>query len=286
MSDPLETLVDTASLSRRVERWRGAGQRVALVPTMGDLHDGHLGLVEVAKENADRVVVSIFVNPLQFGPSEDFERYPRDLANDQKKLLAVGADALFAPHVNEVYPDGIHAAPAYDTGELGRILCGSSRPGHFDGVATVVGRLFDLVRPDCAVFGKKDYQQLLVVRHLVAVRQDDIEIIGAAILREVDGLAMSSRNRYLDTDQRRTAPALFKLMRQAADAIAADPESAGQVLSRSESDLAAAGFEPEYLTLRRASDLAPPAVDDTELILLAAARLGDTRLIDNLLFSL
>lgn len=282
----MRTLSDPLSLTQCVDQWRQAKQRVAFVPTMGDLHQGHLDLVAQAHRHADRVVVSVFVNPLQFGPSEDFERYPRNLDSDEHKLRAADADLLFAPDVDDVYPNGTDATPGFETGELGNILCGRSRPGHFDGVATVVGRLFDLVRPDCAVFGQKDFQQLLVIRQLAASRSDDIDIIAAPIKRESDGLAMSSRNRYLSTDHRLIAPVLHAKMSEAVSQINADPGAAGQILEKCSEDLVGVGFDVEYLELRRVADLASAVDGDKSLILLAAARLGETRLIDNLLFSL
>lgn len=264
-----------------VRDWRGAGERIGFVPTMGNLHAGHLGLVEEVRAHAGRTVVSIFVNPTQFGPGEDFDRYPRTESEDATKLARAGADLLFLPGVEEMYPGGTDGATFVEVPRLSDRFCGASRPGHFRGVATVVARLFNLVQPDAAVFGMKDYQQLLVIRRMVRDLGFPVEVIGAATAREADGLAMSSRNQYLSAGERETAPRLYQVLRETAERLG---KAAGETL---EDDamraLAAAGFVPEYVAIRRAADLEPAAGEDRELVILAAARLGTTRLIDNLL---
>ncbi len=272
---------DIPRLRALVADWRRAGQRIALVPTMGNLHDGHLSLVRDALGRADRVVASVFVNPLQFGPTEDFASYPRTLERDRVRLAGAGAHCLFAPGESEVYPNGRDGQTRVEVPGISTILCGASRPGFFQGVATVVAKLFNMVQPDVAVFGEKDYQQLLVIRRMVADLNLPIDVVGAPIVREPDGLAMSSRNAYLSAEERAVAPALWSALRHTAGAI-----RAGCARADAESDaarmLAAAGFRPDYVCVRRAIDLEPVGPDDRDLIILAAAHLGRARLIDNL----
>lgn len=272
---------DIPGLRERVAEWRRNGRRIGLVPTMGNLHDGHLTLVRQAMDLADRVVVSLFVNPLQFGPSEDFDRYPRTLERDCEAVGAVGAHCLFAPDEQQVYPSGRDQQTRVEVVGLSDLLCGASRPGFFQGVATVVTKLFNMVQPDLAVFGEKDYQQLLVIRRLVADLNLPIEIVPAPIVREADGLAMSSRNAYLKPSERETAPALQRVLQRAAAAL-----QGGDKIADAEWDaareLTAVGFRPDYISVRRAEDLAPAGPGDRELIILAAAYLGNARLIDNL----
>ena len=266
-----------------VRTWRAAGEGVALVPTMGDLHAGHLALVERAREQSRRVVVSIFVNPLQFGAGEDYETYPRTLERDRERLAALGADAVFAPDVTALYPRGLEQAVRVVVPGLEDILCGAERPGHFAGVATVVTRLFNSVEPDLAVFGEKDYQQLLIIQRLIDDLAFGIELCAVPTVREADGLALSSRNRYLSAEQRAIAPELHAALRAAADAIAGGERNFPQVSERARERLAAAGLEPGYFEVRRAVDLAPATANDHahDLRVLAAARLGAARLIDN-----
>lgn len=265
-----------------VQAWRRAGDRTAFVPTMGNLHAGHIELVRQARGLADRVVVSIFVNPLQFGVNEDFASYPRTLDEDRQQLGQVGTDLVFIPAVATVYPDGQEVQTRVLVPGLSGILCGASRPGHFEGVATVVCKLFNLVQPDLAVFGEKDFQQLSIIRRMVRDLCLPIEILGVPTVREVDGLAMSSRNGYLTPSERRQAPALYRVLRGLAERVRAGDRDFPRLEREGIEALTAEGFRPDYLSLRRIEDLQPPGVDDQRLILLAAAFLGRTRLIDNL----
>ncbi|MCW4153595.1 pantoate--beta-alanine ligase [Halomonas sp. 18H] len=259
---------------------RRAGQRIGLVPTMGNLHDGHLALVAAARQHADIVVASIFVNPTQFGPGEDLEAYPRTLEADCARLREAGCDLVFVPDERTLYPRGGQRQTRVSVPEVSQGLCGGSRPGHFDGVATIVTMLFNLVQPDLACFGEKDYQQLAVIRRLVEDLHLPIEIIGVPIVRDADGLAMSSRNGYLTTDQRRTAPHLQQTLRELGDALEAGAEVSA-TLQEGRQRLCEAGFEPDYLELR-AADLSESNASAGDAVLLAAAWLGSTRLIDNL----
>jgi len=277
-------IVNTVSeLRDAVRAWRSAGQSVALVPTMGNLHAGHLALVSKAKEKADRVVVSIFVNPTQFGVGEDFETYPRTEQDDQEKLNASGADALFLPAVSEVYaPD---AKTIVSIAGLSEWYCGASRPGHFDGVATVVCKLFNMVQPDTALFGLKDFQQLTVIRTMVKDLNFPIEIVGVETVREASGLAMSSRNGYLTSEEKTVAAQLYRSLCIARDAVLAGQKSYEEIESRALLYLRGYGFQPEYFAVCRASDLKKADMNDVDLVLLTATRLGKTRLIDNIYFS-
>jgi len=280
----MDTLHTIAQLRAHIGGWRREGLCIALVPTMGALHLGHRRLVEEARARADRVVATIFVNPLQFGPREDFEAYPRDLSADTRMLADQGVDLLFAPQVSEVYPAGPGAATRVEVPGISDILCGASRPGHFAGVATVVLKLFNMVQPDVALFGEKDYQQLAVIRRMVRDLDVSVEVVGVATVREPDGLALSSRNRYLDARERAAAPALYRALRQVAEAVTAGTDPHVEE-SRAVASLAQAGFEPEYVRVLRAGDLAQPQAADRDLVVLGAARLGRARLIDNLAFS-
>lgn len=277
----MKTLHQIPELRALIADWRRAGDRVALVPTMGNLHAGHLNLVEQALTQADRVVTSLFVNPLQFGPNEDLDAYPRTLARDTEILAAAGNHCLFAPNEAEVYPDGREGRARVEVPGFSDILCGAARPGHFTGVATVVTKLFNMVQPEVALFGKKDFQQLLVIRRLCRDLNLDIEIIGCATVREADGLAMSSRNAYLSPKQRAQAPQLYAQLQQAADAVRLG-EALPAIEREASQQLAALGFSPDYVSIRRQEDLAEPSPDDRSLVILAAARLGKARLIDNL----
>jgi pantoate--beta-alanine ligase len=265
-----------------VRDWHRDGLSIALVPTMGNLHDGHISLLTRAREIADRTVVSIFVNPIQFGHGEDYERYPSTLDEDAEQLRARGPDLLFAPDLAELYPGGIDQDTRVLVPGLSNILCGAFRPGHFSGVATVVTKLFVNVQPDVALFGEKDYQQLLVIRRLVADLCMPVEVVGMPIIREADGLAMSSRNAYLDEDQRRRAATIYRTLQAAAAELCAGRRSPAEIEAAGLQQLGEAGFEPEYFSIRRSADLGEPGPEDTQLTILAAAWLGEARLIDNL----
>ncbi len=262
-------------------------QRVAFVPTMGNLHQGHLDLVGMARARADTVVASIFVNRLQFAPNEDFDRYPRTLAHDVAALTRAGCDIAFAPDERELYPEpqGFKLSPPT---EIADILEGAFRPGFFTGVATVVHKLFNIVQPQMAVFGKKDYQQLMIIRRMVAQMALPIEIIGAETTRAADGLALSSRNGYLSANERAEAPQLAQALRQLTERHRAPADRTPHALAASAeqalADLQRRGWQPDYLTVRRQRDLQPPQSVDDALVVLAAARFGPTRLIDNLEF--
>ena len=266
-------------MQARVRLWKQVGLRIAFVPTMGNLHAGHLDLVQAALEAADRVVVSIFVNPLQFDEAEDFAAYPRTLEADLAKLAECGVDAVFTPAEETLYPRGRQDITFVEVPGLGEILEGAHRPGHFRGVTTVVAKLFHIVQPEVAVFGEKDFQQLLIVRRMVADLDFPVTILARPTVREADGLAMSSRNRRLDSGQRRIAPALYRVLRETAEALRRGGEPAA--LERAGmARLEAAGFRPEYVAIRAAADLGPPR-PGAPAVVLGAARLGRVRLIDN-----
>ncbi len=266
-----------------IHTWKAAGERIAFVPTMGNLHAGHCQLVKAAKEKADKVVVSIFVNPTQFGVGEDFDSYPRTEAQDQDKLRAIATDVVFQPTVLEMYSP--HAKTVVSVTGLSELYCGASRVGHFDGVATVVCKLFNMVQPDIALFGLKDFQQLAVIRTMVKDLNMPVEIIGIETVRETNGLAMSSRNGYLTPEQRQTAHVLYQVLCQAREAILAGNGDYANVEQQALLALQQAGFQPDYFRVCRSNDLASAQLDDTELVLLTAAKLGKTRLIDNLSFT-
>lgn len=272
-----------AALREQVAKRGGAGQRIAFVPTMGSLHAGHLRLVTEARRHAPVVVASIFVNPLQFGPSEDFDAYPRAPKADQAALESVGVDMLFMPEEREMYPRGAGQMTRIEVPGLSEILCGAFRPGHFTGVATVVNRLFNLVQPDVAVFGKKDYQQWMVVRRMVEDLGMPVEIVGVETVRESDGLAMSSRNRYLSAPERVLAPQLHGALAGMRERVLSGATPVAAEVWAGET-LRASGFRPDYVSIRRQEDLEPAGDEDRELVALAAAWLGRTRLIDNLEF--
>ncbi len=270
-----------ADLRRQVREWRAQGDRIALVPTMGNLHPGHLELVRRAQQPGQRVLVSLFVNPLQFGPREDFAAYPRTPEADRRLLEQVGADLQFTPAADEVYPRGLSAHTRVEVPEISDMLCGASRPGHFAGVATVVCKLLQMAQPDLALFGEKDFQQLLVIRRMVEDLCMPVEIQGLATVREADGLAMSSRNAYLTAEERAQAPRLYQALRNASAALIQGC-SRPDVERIARAELESAGFRPDYVSVRRAQDLAVPEPGDRELVILAAAYLGRARLIDNL----
>lgn len=295
----MRTVRTIAELRGMIHTWRSKGERIAFVPTMGNLHAGHIHLMAQAAHRADRVVASIFVNPMQFGANEDFSTYPRTLATDSIALAENGVHALFAPEVSELYPSGA-VAPALPASAalvlpcaaenttrievvgLTDILCGASRPGHFVGVATVVNKLFNIVQPDIAVFGEKDYQQLLVIGRMVADLCLPITILGVPTVREPDGLAMSSRNGYLTAQQRANAPHLYQALRAAHESMMCGARDYALVAEQGMQALRDGGFSPDYFTVRRKDDLMPPEPGDSELVILAAAWLDKTRLIDNI----
>lgn len=278
----MKVVATVEQLRDQVRRWRATGMSVALVPTMGNLHAGHLELVRLARQLADRCLVTIFVNPLQFGEGEDLASYPRTLETDREKLLSAETDMLFTPSVEEVYPNGQRAQTRVEVPELSDLLCGASRSGHFVGVATVVCKLFNMAQPDLAVFGEKDYQQLLVIRRMVADLALPVKIVGMATAREPDGLARSSRNSYLSKAEREIAPRLYQTLQNTAQAIAAGENDLDSLEASAQAMLRAAGFRPDYYSVRRVADLMPPEGGDQELVVLAAAWLGRPRLIDNL----
>lgn len=282
----MKTVRTIASLRENLRGWRGFNETVALVPTMGNLHAGHMSLVNLARTLADRVVVSIFVNPTQFGPGEDFAAYPRTLDKDRRQLTRANVDILFAPPVEEIYPDREHAGTVVSVPGLSGILCGQFRPGHFDGVASVVTRLFNIVQPDSAVFGQKDYQQLLVIRRLQSDLHLSVKIVAAVTAREPDGLALSSRNQYLDGAQRATAPGLHRTLAGCAASLLQGSREFAELENRGMAGLVAAGFIPDYFAIRDAADLSPPKPSSRNLVVLAAGHLGRARLIDNVLVDL
>lgn len=278
----MNTVKTVRELRAAVARARSEGKQVGLVPTMGNLHSGHAALVTKAAQRADFVVASIFVNPLQFGPSEDLDKYPRTLAADQEKLFEAGCNLLFAPTVDEMYPDGMGVQTRVSVPQLSEGLCGASRPGHFEGVATVVSKLFNMVQPDIAVFGQKDFQQLAVIRAMVRDLNMPIQIIGEPTVRAEDGLALSSRNGYLNAEQRATAPVVYRTLNQLADGIRQGRRDFPALIAEGQQTLVAAGLKPDYLEVRQALALRPATATDRDLVILVAAYLGPTRLIDNL----
>jgi pantoate--beta-alanine ligase len=277
----MEAVTRIEALRGRVSAWRQQGLRVGLVPTLGNLHQGHLKLVTEARRHADRVVVSIFVNPTQFGPAEDFAAYPRTPREDAELLDQAAAELLFQPDVAEMYPAGHQHSTVVDVPELSGLLCGVFRPGHFAGVATVVTKLFDIVQPQVALFGEKDFQQLTIVRRVVADLFLPIEIIAVPTVRESDGLAMSSRNRYLTVAERAVAPALYRSLLDAKARIESGDSRFDAIQQSGMRALESAGFKPQYFAIVQADNLQPAQATSTELVILAAARLGKARLIDN-----
>lgn len=268
-------------LVEQLTEWRQNDEHVALVATMGNLHSGHISLIELAREHAERVVVSVFVNPTQFGPDEDFDDYPRTMEKDTRRLKMAAADVIFAPDVETMYPFGVEDATIVSVPRLTEHFCGASRPGHFDGVTSVVARLFSLVQPDIAVFGQKDYQQQLVITHMCADLSLPIKIIAAETVREDDGLAMSSRNQYLNDEQRALAPALYDILSHAGHELQNGKRDFQQLEADAVQALEAKGFTVEYVAIRRAQNLEIPNRDCDELVVMAAAKLDKVRLIDN-----
>ncbi|HEU4619260.1 MAG TPA: pantoate--beta-alanine ligase [Gammaproteobacteria bacterium] len=281
---PMPLAATAEEVRERVEAWREARQTVVLVPTLGNLHEGHLSLVRLARNIGDRVVVSIFVNPTQFGPTEDFAHYPRTLEEDRAKLAEAGTvDLLFVPDEKEIYPFGTERAVRFVLPPLSRELCGATRPGHFDGVASVVCRLLNVVEPNTLVLGRKDYQQLVLVEHMVADLRLPVRVVSGATFREPDGLAMSSRNRYLTEAERGRAPRLHAVLEETQQRLRAGSRDYSALEREAMDRLREAGFRPDYVEVRRAAGLTKPETGDdaSALIVLAAAWLGGARLLDN-----
>ncbi len=282
--DGFSTIVKTihriSAIRRLVSSWQQAGQRVALVPTMGNLHAGHVSLVDLARRRADRVVASIFVNPTQFGPGEDYASYPRTLAEDRHRLRLAGVDAVLVPAVSEMYPWGESDGVRVSVPGLSTVLCGAFRPGHFDGVTAIVLRLVNVVQPDLAVFGEKDYQQLIILRRMVADLHLPVRLLGGPTVREADGLAMSSRNQYLTRCEREIAPRLRGILLQCGSRLLGGDRNFAAIERSAMRALSKTGFRPDYVAIRDAMDLSLPQ-GARSLRILAAARLGRARLIDN-----
>ncbi|HAW3826711.1 TPA: pantoate--beta-alanine ligase [Escherichia coli] len=275
-------IIETLPLLRQqIRRLHMEGKRVALVPTMGNLHDGHMKLVDEAKARADVVVVSIFVNPMQFDRPEDLARYPRTLQEDCEKLNKRKVDLVFAPSVKEIYPNGTETHTYVDVPGLSTMLEGASRPGHFRGVSTIVSKLFNLVQPDIACFGEKDFQQLALIRKMVADMGFDIEIVGVPIMRAKDGLALSSRNGYLTAEQRKIAPGLYKVLSSIADKLQAGERDLDEIIAIAGQELNEKGFRADDIQIRDADTLLEVSETSKRAVILVAAWLGDARLIDN-----
>lgn len=280
----MQTVQDVPALRAAIRGWRTQGQTVGFVPTMGNLHAGHQSLIRLARARTERVVASVFVNPTQFGPNEDYDRYPRTLVQDQAVLAEQDCDLLFAPEVATMYPFGPQHSVSVRVPRITDTLEGAHRPGHFDGMATVVCKLFNLVQPDVAVFGQKDFQQLKVVERMVRDLGLPVKVVAAPILRADDGLALSSRNQYLSTEERARAPLIHDTLQKMRELLA-QGHPCQAIEQTAAARLARAGFVPDYVAIRRAEDLAEPAEGEhAGLVALVAARLGNTRLIDNLLF--
>ena len=273
-------------LRTAIAEWRAAGDTIALVPTMGNLHKGHMGLISLAANSAEHVIVSVFVNPTQFGPNEDFESYPRTLEVDARKLARAGVDVLFAPDVQDMYPRGIADATEVFVPGLSDQLCGEFRPGHFRGVTSVVCRLLNICTPNVAVFGNKDYQQLVILSRMVEDLHIPVQLLADETERDANGLALSSRNSKLNEDQLATAANIYKALQDVAAALRAGGSAFIDLEKAAVTQLTAAGLQPEYVAIRNAADLGLPKKNTRSLAVLAAARLGDVRLIDNVLVEL
>ncbi|MBB5320798.1 pantoate--beta-alanine ligase [Marinobacter oulmenensis] len=278
----MRTVHSLKELRTILRGYRQQGKTIGLVPTMGNLHDGHISLVRKATEAADVVVTSIFVNPMQFGANEDLDTYPRTLADDQEKLRLAGNTLVFAPTAEEIYPEGLARQTRVVVPEVSEGHCGASRPGHFEGVATVVSMLFNMVQPDFAVFGEKDFQQLAVIRKMARDLLIPVEVIGAPTVREADGLAKSSRNGYLSEEERAIAPTLYRALETTVAELASGRTDFEALETEAQQTLTGAGFRPDYFNIVNSQTLKPATAEDPELTVLAAAFLGTTRLIDNL----
>lgn len=281
----MKTETTIAGLRAAVRAARKAGKSIAFVPTMGNLHAGHITLIAHARRRADVVIASIFVNPTQFGANEDFDKYPRTLPADSAMLAEAQCDLLFAPEAREMYPDGRSQPTQVSVSGITETLCGASRPGHFTGVATVVSKLFNIVQPDMAFFGEKDYQQLAVIRQMAQDLCFPVEVVGVPTVRAEDGLALSSRNGFLSPEERKAAAQLYQTLGNLRQAIESGQRDYASLSGAARLHLGKCGFEPDYVEIVR-QDLAPAGPDDTRLVILVAARLGTTRLIDNLAFDL
>jgi len=270
-----------AAVRERIHGWRHEGLRIAFVPTMGNLHAGHVSLIESARRHGQRFIASIFVNPMQFGPNEDFAHYPRTPREDARMLADAGCSLMFMPDVAEIYPHGAERATRIEVPGLSRILDGEFRPGHFEGVSTVVAKLFHIVEPDVAVFGEKDFQQLTVIRRMVADLCMPVEIVGAPTVRDADGLAMSSRNQYLTPAERARAPQIYQALQAAAARLQAGDADFTGIERAGFQALESVGFQPDYFSVRQAHDLSTATATARHLVILTAARIGKARLIDN-----
>jgi len=277
----METVQDIKSLRSKINQWRQEGKKIAFVPTMGNLHQGHISLVNAAKSQAEIVIASIFINPMQFGANEDIDNYPRTMANDQQKLIAAGCDLLFTPTPEIIYPKGLDRQTYIEVPNVSDGYCGESRPGHFRGVSTVVCKLFNLVQPDSAYFGLKDYQQVQVIQTMVEDLSMPIEIIPIETVREASGLALSSRNNYLTETEKAIAPALSQNIRWLAEQIKDNNDFIG-LAKKAASSIDDTGMKTDYIHICHARTLQPASEDDKELVILAAAHCGKARLIDNL----
>jgi len=273
-------------LRQYVQHWKDHGQSIAFIPTMGNLHAGHMSLIEKGQSLSDRTICSIFVNPMQFGPNEDWDHYPRSLDSDLRQLEAIGCDLVYLPTASELYPEGLDRISHVEVTDLTDNYEGAHRPGHFTGVATVVLKLFNIVRPDVSVFGKKDYQQYRVISKMVADFNLDVQIIGQETTREASGLAASSRNQYLDAAQKQQAALIYQVLKQAAREIEEGERDFEAVQQRALKTLAEAGFKTDYFTVCNAETLVPASAGDRDLVILVTAGLGATRLLDNIEISL
>ncbi|MBE0420259.1 MULTISPECIES: pantoate--beta-alanine ligase [Pseudoalteromonas] len=278
----MQSITEIKSLRSQIKAWRQAGLSIALVPTMGNLHLGHFSLVEKAKMMADKVVVSIFVNPMQFGANEDLDNYPRTLDEDKRGLADLETDIVFTPSVETIYPNGLAAQSFVDVPDISLGYCGGSRPGHFRGVATVVTKLFNLVQPDYACFGEKDFQQLQVIKTMARDLSIPVEVIGVSTMREVSGLAMSSRNGYLSNEQKDSATVLFKVLNNCAEQLKSGNTDFATLEETAKQSLQQAGLKPDYFSIAQRDTLKAATLDDNKFVILAAAYLGSVRLIDNL----
>lgn len=280
----MQIATSIAEVREKVQEWRAAGRKVGFVPTMGNLHDGHLALCRLARKVTRHYVVSTFVNPMQFGPNEDFAHYPRTPEKDEDLLRSVHCDLLYRPDAEEIYPNGLLNAVRVEVPGLTDILCGESRPGHFEGVASVVNRLLNIVQPHVAVFGEKDFQQLAIVRRMVDELKIPVNIVGAPTVRTAEGLAMSSRNQYLGEDERKLAPRIYEELCKVAEAIELGQGSLSDIMqleSKARAALAADGFAVDYFNVVSVNTLRKPSIYESDLVVLCAARLGKARLIDN-----
>ncbi len=282
----MKTITTIESLREIRREWQLAGKKIGFVPTMGNLHAGHLTLVQAAKEQADIVVVSIFVNPLQFGADEDLDAYPRTLAQDTHALQEMGVDVLFTPTASDIYPRGLEQQTFVEVPGISYMICGASRPGHFRGVATIVSKLFNMVQPNIAYFGEKDYQQVQVIKAMVTDLSMNLDIVAIATKREKDGLAMSSRNGYLTPEQRIIAPLVYQTITRIKADIESGRRDFQRLVQQQVEHLSQAGFKPDYIEIRDAYNLQPAAFEATRLVILIAAFIGKTRLIDNVVIEL